>query len=117
MSHVLPKLPYAFNALEPHIDAQTMEIHYSKHHQAYVNNLNTALAGTGLEDTAPEALIGDLAKVPDAKRTSVRNNGGGHVNHSMFWEVMKPGGSKSPSGALATALDSTFGGVLIRNRF
>jgi Fe-Mn family superoxide dismutase len=109
MPHALPKLPYAYTALEPHIDAQTMEIHYTKHHQAYVNNLNNALAGTGLEETPVAALIADLSKVPDAKRTAVRNNGGGHSNHSFFWELMKPGGAKEPKGDLADAINSAFG--------
>lgn len=109
MPHSLPKLPYAYDALEPHIDAKTMEIHYSKHHQAYVNNLNNALAGTGLEETPVEQLIADLGKVPEAKRGPVRNNGGGHANHSFFWELMKPGGANEPAGSLATAIDSAFG--------
>ncbi len=109
MAHELPKLPYAYNALEPHIDAQTMEIHHSKHHQAYVNNLNNALAGTGLESTPVDQLIADLTKVPEAKRMAVRNNGGGHANHSFFWELMKPGGANAPSGELASAIDGAFG--------
>lgn len=109
MAHELPKLSYAYNALEPHIDAQTMEIHHSKHHQAYVNNLNNALAGTGLENTPVDQLIADLSKVPDAKRMVVRNNGGGHANHSFFWELMKPGGAKEPTGDLAAAINSAFG--------
>lgn len=109
MPHTLPKLSYAYDALEPHIDAHTMEIHHSKHHQAYVNNLNNALAGTGLEETPVEQLIADLAKVPEAKRGAVRNNGGGHANHSFFWELMKPGGAKEPTGELATAINASFG--------
>jgi Fe-Mn family superoxide dismutase len=109
MAHELPKLSYAYNALEPHIDAQTMEIHHSKHHQAYVNNLNNALAGTGLENTPVDQLIADLSKVPEAKRMAVRNNGGGHANHSFFWELMAPGGAKEPSGDLAAAINSAFG--------
>lgn len=109
MAHELPKLSYAYNALEPHIDAQTMEIHHSKHHQAYVNNLNNALAGTGLESTPVDQLIADLSKVPEAKRMAVRNNGGGHANHSFFWELMKPGGAKEPTGDLAAAINSAFG--------
>jgi Fe-Mn family superoxide dismutase len=109
MPHVLPQLPYAFNALEPHIDAQTMEIHHGRHHQAYVNNLNNALAGTGLEETPLQQLIADLSKVPDAKRMAVRNNGGGHANHSFFWELMKPGGAKEPAGDLASAINGAFG--------
>ena len=109
MPHALPKLPYDYTALEPHIDAQTMEIHHSKHHQAYVNNLNNALAGTGLEETPVLDLIADLSKVPEAKRGAVRNNGGGHSNHSFFWELMKPGGAKEPTGDLAAAINSAFG--------
>ncbi|HWO57554.1 MAG TPA: superoxide dismutase [bacterium] len=109
MPHVLPQLPYAFNALEPYIDAQTMEIHHGKHHQAYVNNLNNALAGTGLEETPLHQLIADLSKVPEAKRMAVRNNGGGHANHSFFWELMKPGGAKEPAGDLASAINGAFG--------
>ena len=106
----LPPLPYAYDALEPHIDAQTMQIHHDKHHQTYVTNLNAALKDTPemLEKT-PEALISNLDAVPEAARTAVRNNGGGHVNHTMFWEIMTPGGSKTPTGALAEALTSTFG--------
>ncbi len=111
MPHALPKLPYAYTALEPHIDAQTMEIHYSKHHQAYVNNVNNALAGTGLEETPVDQLIADLSKVPDAKRMAVRNNGGGHSNHSFFWELMKPGGAKEPKGDLADAINGAFGSL------
>ena len=109
MPHVLPKLPYAYNALEPHIDAQTMEIHHSKHHQAYVNNLNNALAGTGLEETPVDQLIADLSKVPEDKRSAVRNNGGGHSNHAFFWELMRPGGAKEPGGDLASAINAAFG--------
>jgi Fe-Mn family superoxide dismutase len=109
MPHALAKLPYAYNALEPHVDAQTMEIHYSKHHQAYVNNLNNALAGTGLEEIPVDQLIADLSKVPEAKRGAVRNNGGGHANHTFFWELMKPGGAKEASGDLASAINAAFG--------
>ena len=87
----LPPLPYAYNALEPHIDARTMEIHHTKHHQAYINNVNTAIAGTDLEKLPVEKLIADLSKVPDDKRGAVRNNGGGHANHSLFWTIMGPG--------------------------
>jgi len=109
MPHTLPKLPYAYDALEPHIDAQTMEIHHSKHHQAYVTNLNNALAGTGLEETPVLDLIADLSKVPDAKRGAVRNNGGGHANHSFFWTLMTPGGAKEPTGDVAAGITSAFG--------
>jgi Fe-Mn family superoxide dismutase len=110
MSHALPPLPYAYNALEPHIDEQTMRIHHDKHHAAYVNNLNAALEGLdALGGLAVEALIADLTQVPDAKRTAVRNNGGGHANHTLFWEVMAPGGASAPDGALAAAIDEAFG--------
>jgi Fe-Mn family superoxide dismutase len=110
MAHELAPLPYAFDALEPHIDAQTMQIHHGKHHAAYVNNLNAALekhpelAGKSAED-----LIKDLNAVPEAIRTAVRNNGGGHVNHTMFWQIMGPGGGGTPSGKLGEAINSTFG--------
>jgi len=110
MSHALPPLPYAYNALEPHIDEQTMRIHHDKHHAAYVNNLNAALEGLdALGGLAVEALIADLTQVPDAKRTAVRNNGGGHANHTLFWDVMAPGGASAPDGALAAAIDEAFG--------
>ncbi len=106
--HEVPKLPYAFNALEPHIDARTMEIHHDKHHAAYVANLNKALEGhPELQAKSVEDLLTGIAHVPEAIRGAVRNNGGGHANHSLFWEVMKPGGSK-PAGALADAIGSTF---------
>jgi Fe-Mn family superoxide dismutase len=109
MAHTLPDLPYAHDALEPHIDKQTMEIHHGKHHNAYVTNLNNALAGTGLEDVPVDELIADLSKVPDDKRTAVRNNGGGHSNHSLFWKLMKPGGGGEPTGELADAIQAAFG--------
>src|SRR4029079_8574432 len=109
MAYTLPPLPYAYDALEPHIDARTMEIHHTKHHQAYINNVNTAIAGTELEKLPREKLIADLAKVPDDKRGAVRNNGGGHANHSLFWTIMGPGAGGSPSGDLAQAISSTFG--------
>jgi len=106
----LPDLGYAFDALEPHIDAKTMEIHHDKHHAAYVDKLNTALEGHGdLESDRIEELLADLNKIPEDIRTAVRNNGGGHANHTMFWETMKPGGAKEPSGQLADAIKSTFG--------
>lgn len=111
MAFTLPALPYAYNALEPSIDARTMEIHHTKHHQAYINNVNAAIAGTPLETKSVEALIADLAAVPDDKRTAVRNNGGGHANHALFWTIMGPGKGGSPSGALAAAIDSTFGSL------
>jgi Fe-Mn family superoxide dismutase len=110
MAHTLPDLDYAYDALEPHIDAKTMEIHYTKHHQGYVNNLNNALAGKpDLEAKSLCELLGDLASVPEDIRTAVRNNGGGHANHSLFWQVIAPGGAKSPSGDLAAAIDKAFG--------
>jgi Fe-Mn family superoxide dismutase len=110
MAHTLPDLGYAFNALEPHIDALTMEIHHDRHHQAYITNLNNAIAGkTDLEAKSALDLISDLSAVPEEIRGAVRNNGGGHVNHSFFWKVIAPGGAKAPSGALAAAIDAAFG--------
>ncbi len=109
--HELPKLPYAFDALEPHIDARTMEIHHGKHHQAYVDNLNKALAqAPELAGKSVEDLLRGFAAVPDAIQTAVRNHGGGHANHSLFWEVMGPGGGGAPAGELAKAIDAAFGG-------
>ncbi len=111
MAHELPKLPYAYDALEPHIDARTMEIHHTKHHQGYVTKLNDALAkhpdhaGKSVND-----LIADLDSVPEGIRVAVRNNGGGHSNHSLFWQIMSPNGGGKPAGVLAKAIDSTFGG-------
>ncbi|MGH2878276.1 MAG: superoxide dismutase [Solirubrobacteraceae bacterium] len=109
MAYSVPPLPYAYDALEPHIDQLTMEIHHDKHHQAYVEKVNAALAGTPLENTAIEDVLKDLSQVPEDKRGAVRNNGGGHYNHSLFWESMSPGGDGEPSGALAEAISSTFG--------
>jgi Fe-Mn family superoxide dismutase len=110
MSHTLPPLPYDHNALEPHIDEQTMRIHHGKHHAAYVNNLNAALEGhDALAGKPVEELIADLGAVPEKIRTAVRNNGGGHANHTLFWELMTPGGASAPSGALAKAIDGAFG--------
>ena len=109
MAYSLPALPYAYNALEPYIDAKTMEIHHTKHHQAYINNVNGAIAGTELENLPVEQLIADLSKVPEDKRTVVRNNGGGHANHTLFWTVLAPNAGGKPSGDLASAIDSTFG--------
>jgi len=110
VAHELPPLPYAFDALEPYIDKVTMEIHHGKHHAAYVNNLNKALEGqTQLQSLSLEALLASLDKVPENVRTAVRNNGGGHCNHSMFWKIMKKGGGGEPSGELAAAIKSTFG--------
>jgi Fe-Mn family superoxide dismutase len=112
MSFVLPALPYDYTALEPHIDEQTMRIHHDKHHAAYVTNLNAALEGQDALLALPvEALIADLSKVPEAKRTAVRNNGGGHANHTMFWELMTPGGATAPQGELAAEMTKTFGSI------
>jgi Fe-Mn family superoxide dismutase len=109
--HELPPLPYAFDALEPAIDARTMEIHHGKHHAAYVANLNKALAGhPDLAKRPLEELLRNLDAVPEAIRTSVRNNGGGHFNHSLFWTAMRPGKEGTPEGKLAAAIDATFGG-------
>ncbi|HJT44697.1 MAG TPA: superoxide dismutase [Chthoniobacterales bacterium] len=111
MAYELPKLPYAYDALEPHIDARTMEIHYSKHHQAYVTNLNNAIKGkSDLEKKSVEDLIRDLKSVPEDIRTAVRNNGGGHANHSFFWRIMGPNAGGEPKGKLADDIKSTFGG-------
>ncbi len=110
MAFSLPKLPYDFNALEPHIDAKTMEIHHGKHHQAYVNNLNAAIEKhPELADKSIEDLLKDLNAIPEDIRTAVRNNGGGHWNHSMFWEIMSPKGGGEPKGAVADAIKSAFG--------
>jgi Fe-Mn family superoxide dismutase len=110
MAFELPPLPYAFNALEPHIDAKTMEIHHDKHHGAYVTNLNNALKDhPDLASKSIEDLLRHINDVPEAIRTAVRNNGGGHANHAMFWAIMKPNGGGQPSGDLARAIDSTFG--------
>jgi Fe-Mn family superoxide dismutase len=110
MAHELPALPYAKEALEPHIDALTMEIHHGRHHKAYVDNLNKAIAGNAaLESKSLEALIAELASVPDAIRGPVRNNGGGHWNHSFFWKLMGPGQGGAPTGELATAINAAFG--------
>jgi len=106
----LPKLEYAYNALEPFIDEQTMTIHHTKHHQAYLDNLNKAVAGTPLEQTAVEDILKDLNKVPEGIRTAVRNHGGGHYNHSLFWKMMAPGAGGQPSGALSDAITAKFGG-------
>ncbi len=108
MAFSVPPLPYGFDALEPHIDAKTMEIHHDKHHQAYVTNLNAALEGTEWTDRPIEAVLASLEIIPEDKRTAVRNNGGGHANHTLFWEIMSPDGGGEPSGELAEAIDSTF---------
>jgi len=110
MAYTLPALPYAYDALEPHFDARTMEIHHSKHHQAYITKVNDALSGAGV--TAPadvNALIADLASVPEGIRGAVRNNGGGHANHSLFWEVLGGNAGGTPTGELATKIDAAFG--------
>jgi superoxide dismutase, Fe-Mn family len=111
MSHQLPPLPYPHDALEPYIDTKTMQLHHGKHHQAYVNNLNAALEKhPDLAELPAEDLVRQLnSRVPDAVKTAVRNNGGGHVNHTMFWQIMKPNGGGAPTGAIATVIDSTFG--------
>ena len=105
MAFTLPNLPYEFAALEPHIDARTMEIHHDKHHAAYVNNLNAAIQGTEHEGKSIEELLANISKLPPA----VRNNGGGHWNHSMFWEIMAPNAGGNPSGDLASKIDKNFG--------
>jgi Fe-Mn family superoxide dismutase len=110
MAYTVPPLPYAFDALQPHIDARTMEIHHDKHHAAYVNNLNKALEGTELGNQSIEALVSKIDQVPDKIRTAVRNNGGGHANHSLFWTVMGPGCGGKPTGDLAAAIDQQLGG-------
>jgi Fe-Mn family superoxide dismutase len=111
MAYTLPDLPFAHGALEPHVDAKTMEIHHGKHHQAYVNNLNAALEGTDLGGNDIESLIADLSAVPEGKRTAVRNNGGGHANHSLFWSIMNPGGPAAPGGDLAAAIAADLRGL------
>lgn len=111
MAHELPALPYAHNALEPHIDTATMEIHHGRHHNAYVTNLNNALnSAPELASKSVEDLIADLNSVPESIRTAVRNNGGGHANHSLFWKTISPNGGGQPSGALAAAIDAELGG-------
>src|SRR5436305_12679756 len=105
MVHTLPALQYAFDALEPHIDAQTMQIHHDKHHQAYVDNLNKALAGSDGEDKTLEELMANISAYPAA----IRNNGGDHFNHTLFWTVLSPSGGGAPTGDLATAINDAFG--------
>ena len=109
MPYEVPPLPYAYDALEPHIDEQTMRIHHDKHHQAYVDNANKALDGTEWADWAIEDVLRSLDAIPEDKRMAVRNNGGGHHNHTLFWESMGPGGGGAPSGGLADAIDAAFG--------
>ncbi|HEV8148990.1 MAG TPA: superoxide dismutase [Gemmatimonadales bacterium] len=112
MAFTLAPLPYDYNALEPHIDEQTMRIHHGKHHQTYVTNLNTALEGQPLlQNLSLDALLGDLNKVPESVRTAVRNNGGGHHNHTLFWDWMKPGGAREPQDALGKDIETSFGGL------
>ncbi len=112
MAHSVPPLPYPYNALEPHIDEQTMQIHHDKHHAAYVNNLNTALEqAPDLQGKSIEELIANLDSVPEGIRTAVRNNGGGHANHTMFWEIMGPNAGGQPTGALADAINEAFGSL------
>ncbi len=110
MAFELPPLPYDYSALEPHIDTQTMQLHHDKHHAAYVTNLNNAVQGTQFEHMNIEELMRRINEVPENIRTAVRNNGGGHVNHTMFWEIMKPNGGVQPTGALGNAINQTFGG-------
>jgi Fe-Mn family superoxide dismutase len=109
MAYTVPPLPYPYDALEPHIDKMTMELHHDKHHQAYVDNANAALEGTSLADAPVEEVLTSLSQLPDTVRTKVRNNAGGHYNHTLFWESMTPGGGGEPSGELADSLAQTFG--------
>jgi len=111
MAYSVPDLAYPFDALEPHIDARTMEIHHDKHHGAYVTNLNAALEGTEWVDRPIDAVLANLEIIPEDKRTAVRNNGGGHANHTLFWEIMGPNGGGDPSGDLGDAIADAFGGV------
>src|SRR5205809_2158252 len=111
MPFELPDLPYAYDALEPHIDAETMRIHHDLHHKAYVDNANAALAGTDLADRPVDAVLTNLETLPADKQAPVRNNAGGHANHSLFWQIMGPDGGGEPEGALADAIDDTFGGL------
>ena len=110
MPYSLPALPYAYDALEPHIDSQTMEIHHTKHHQTYINNLNAAVAGTEWEKLSVEELVTRVKEVPDSIKAAVINQGGGHANHSLFWLVMSPTGGGAPGGKLAVAIDAELGG-------
>jgi superoxide dismutase, Fe-Mn family len=111
MPFQLPDLPYDYAALEPHIDARTMEIHHSKHHQAYIDNANKALDGTEWADRSVEDVLTSIEIMPEEIRTAVRNNAGGHANHSLFWTIMSPAGGGDPEGVLADAINDTFGGV------
>ena len=111
MAYEVPPLPYGYDALEPHIDEQTMRVHHDKHHQAYVDNANKALEGTEWADRPVEEVLANLEIMPEDKRAAIRNNAGGHANHSLFWEIMSPNGGGEPSGALGDAIGSTFGGL------
>jgi Fe-Mn family superoxide dismutase len=111
MAYEVPPLPYPYDALEPHIDEQTMHLHHDKHHQAYVDNANKALEGTEWADRPVEEVLANLEILPDDKRTAVQNNAGGHYNHSLFWEIMSPDGGGEPSDSLAAAIESTFEGL------
>ena len=112
MAYELPALPYAYDALEPHIDKETMNIHHTKHHNTYITNVNNALADQSeLQGKSVEELIANLDAVPEAIRTAVRNNGGGHANHSLFWQILSPNGGGNPTGELATAIDAKFGSL------
>jgi len=110
MAYTLPELPYTYDALEPHIDARTMEIHHTKHHQAYISKVNAALEGAGVEEQSIEDLCRNIESVPEGIRAAVRNNGGGYANHALFWTVMSPDGGGEPTGALADAIGSELGG-------
>ncbi len=109
MAYTLPVLPYSYDALEPHIDLQTMEIHHTKHHAGYMNKLNDAVKNTAFEKTPLSVLLGDLESIPESIRTTVRNNGGGYSNHKLFWEILSPKNSGEPSGELAKAINKSFG--------
>jgi Fe-Mn family superoxide dismutase len=112
MAYTLPALPYAYDALEPNIDAKTMEIHHTKHHQTYINNINAAIEGTAWEKLAVEELVSKVNEVPADIKNVVINNGGGHANHSLFWTVMSPQGGGNPTGAVATAIEQELGGLM-----
>ena len=116
MPYQLPALPYAYNALEPHIDARTMEIHHTKHHSAYIAKVNEAIAGSEFEAKSVEDLISNLNAVPESIRTVVRNHGGGHANHSLFWTIMSPKGGGEPGGELAAKIQAAFGSFADRTR-
>ena len=110
MTHILPQLPYAYDALEPHVDAQTMEIHHSKHHQTYINNLNNAVKDTELEHVSAEELLSSIEKIPTQLKQAIINNAGGHANHSLFWKIMDPHGGGDPINEIAQAIDAQLGG-------